>query len=140
MPKGEGPALVSAFFFPWLAVTLLWFALAKDPSVFDRMALLALLHLSLSTAYVFTYPALEGLSPSLIILTLIEKEASGMTEDQIACHFDVETLWGKKIEGLVGSGLVKETADRLRITGRGRIFIFPYIALRRFLGLPMGGG
>jgi len=140
LPRNQGPTLLAIFGVPWTIITVVFLFFLKTGRVSEYVCSLALLHLSLSSAYIFTYPALEGLSPSLIILIFIEKTKAGLTAEEVIRRFDATLLWDKKIESLLNSGLVTETEGKLRITSKGKLFIMPFIVLRRFLGLPMGEG
>lgn len=140
IPRNHGLALTAIFLIPWLSFAVLAVCFSGSAAFRADIFSLAILHLSLSLAYIFTYPALEGVSPSLAILILIEKSRTGLTEEEIARQFDEAVLWDKKLCDLLSSGLVARTGDRLAITAKGKFFTAPFILLRRLLGLPMGRG
>jgi len=106
----------------------------------DSLAVM-LLHISLSAAYIFTYPALEGLSLSLVMLVFIGKAMpAGLTEDALNAAIDKKQLFNEKVQDLLAAGLVAETDHLLKITGSGKVFVFPFVMIRKLLGLKMGKG
>lgn len=130
--KNHGATLLMIFALP------LGFVPFCAPQV--DFGLLALIHASLSIAYIQTYPAIEGLSPSLILLILIGKSSKGLTQEELLPFFPEETVWKAKTADLMRSGLISEQNAVIKITAKGKALVFPFIFYRRLLGVGPGKG
>lgn len=139
-PRRHALALFIIFIMP---LFLLAFALSIVWTTFQWLdfASVALLHLALSFAYIQTYPAVQALSPSLRILILVRASMpAGMKEAEIFECFDSKQILDDRIHDLTISHLASETNGVLEITAKGRLFILPFLALRKILGLAPGKG
>jgi len=106
-----------------------------------ELAAACLLHFSLSAAYIMSYPAVEAVSPSLMITLMIgSSNGAGVTKEEIIASFDNKFLIEPRIKDLVDANMLTEVKGLLSLTSRGRRFVIPFIVLRRVLGLPVGGG
>jgi len=103
--------------------------------------LLLLLHMSIGAAYIITYPALENLSPTLKILLRLGRPAGpgALKEDIIGEFGDEEWITGP-LRDLEDSGLIRAAGGRVEVTRRGRLFLGPFVLMRRGLGLEAGEG
>lgn len=100
-----------------------------------------LLHFSLSAAYIMSYPAVEAVSPSLMITLIIGgSNGSGVTKEELVSTFDGRFLLEPRIKDLIDADMVTEVRGLHSLTRRGKRFVMPFIVLRRVLGLPVGGG
>ncbi len=107
----------------------------------EEWASALLMHLSFSSAYILTYPAIQAGCPSLRMLLII---GSGMPEgiahDNLRNEFGIETLFLPRVKDLLDSGFVKEDKDNLMLTARGRILAGFFALYRKAIGLPAGRG
>lgn len=139
-PRNHGMALIVIFSLPLaLAFFSLPFFLKGLFLPSDVLSIL-LLHLSLGSAYILTYPAIEGLSLSLVCLHVLGNECAGLTAQKLLLHVDEASLRETKVRDLLNSGLVVQAEGSLRLTARGKCFVGPFVLFRRLLGLPPGQG
>jgi len=139
-PRNHGAALGVIFLLPLVVATLFLMIFLQTSSFPENLFSILLLHLSVSSAYILTYPALEGLSPSLLCLLLIGKERTGLTAKELRLRFDETILREQKMQDLLDSGLILESEGKVCVTERGKRFVRPFLLLRRLLGLPLGQG
>lgn len=100
-----------------------------------------LLHFALSTSYILSYPAIEAVSPSLIILLMLgNSKSSGLTYDDLLRSFDNKGLLQPRIKDLIEAGWVIESDGFLSVTFRGIIILLFYMFLFRLLGMSRGKG
>lgn len=100
-----------------------------------------LLHFSLSSAYIATYPAIQAVSPSLDILLIISSaDGRGMHEkDIVRCYTD-QSLVGARIDDLAKHSFIAEKQGRFVLTPVSKGILAVFVLYRRLLGLPMGKG
>ncbi len=123
---------------PLIGAGVLWYVM--DITLVEWLAIL-LLHLSLSIAYIFTYPAVQARCPSLYMLLLIgDSMPAGLAPDSLKVFFDADSLRDSRLRDLIELGLVRESNGLYSITGTGRVVISLFILFRGVLGLPMGRG
>lgn len=101
-----------------------------------------MLHISLSLAYILSYPAVEAASPSLVILLMMDNsKEDGLVFNDLSNCFRDDMVLQPRIQDLINSGLIIESHDGYyRLTPRGITFVKCFILLRRLLGLPIGKG
>lgn len=105
------------------------------------MAAVALLHFSLTCAYLQTYPVLQALSPSLLILLIVgDAGPEGLSEKEVLSHFGPKQLLEDRIEDLLDANLAYESGSSLQLTTTGQLTVFLLTNLRKILGLPPGQG
>jgi len=109
------------------------------PRLLDGAAIL-LLHLSLSSAYILSYPAVEAISPTLAIALFMGEFGNSAGHEELARLFPHEAILAPRIMDLVESKLVTLNNDTLTLTIRGRILVLFFIGLRSFIGLKPGRG
>lgn len=104
--------------------------------------LILLLHLSLSCAYIQTYPALKENIPSFKILLIIDAMTEqGSSRDDLIQKLSASGLIARKINELDGDGLVTRGDDgNLTLLPTGRILAYIFKTYRRVLGLNRGLG
>lgn len=139
-PNNHAGTLLLVFFAT--GAVLLYFSFLFWPH-FSGLDLLAaaLLHVSLSCAYIQAYPASQADSPSLKILVLIGNSMpDGMTETEIQTHFHPAELFSARIRDLLDARLIRQINGDLILTPQGRGFILPFLILRKLLGLSAGRG
>lgn len=142
--KGLPKKQILSFFFVFLSPALFYALMSvlsshKMPWV-DFIAVM-LLYVSLSVAYVQTYPAVQALSPSLRILLFVGDAASrGLSEEELLVRFNRKQLLEDRIQDLIKGGFVRESTGQLEITPKGSLLLFPGLFLRKLLGLTAGRG
>lgn len=100
-----------------------------------------LLHFALSTAYILSYPAVEAVSPSLVILLMVgDSKSSGLPYDEMLRCFDNKELLHPRIKDLIEAGWVVESDGSFSVTFRGGVVLLFYTFLFRLLGIPRGKG
>lgn len=138
-PRHQAVALALIFLIP-LALLLGFASKLQGRLPGIDLAAIALLHLSLTSAYVQTYPAIQAMSPTLLILLIVQKKIfRGATEAEIASSFKRERLFGDRVQDLLAAGLVRKSKRGLEITLQGSLLVTPLVFLRGLLGLPPGG-
>ena len=139
-PKHQALALLLIFLAP-LVVFMGEAGLITKNFPLIEIAAIGLLHISLMCAYIQTYPVLQALSPSLLILLLMgEVESEGLSENEILSRFRAKELLHDRIEDLADAHLIRESHGILELTRQGRILAFLFTSLRKILGLPAGLG
>ena len=100
-----------------------------------------LLHVSLSCAYIMSYPAVEAVSPSLVIALMLGRAGErGVASGEIERFFASDVVLAPRFRDLVDSGFASESGGAFTLTPRGRAIIRFFILFRRIMGLPEGGG
>jgi len=107
---------------------------------FEYGAGILLLHFSLSSAYILSYPAVEAISPTLAIALLMGDTGHETRFEELVRLFPDESLLTPRIVELIESKLVRLNNDTLSLTLRGRIIVNSFIGFRSFIGLKRGGG
>lgn len=109
---------------------------------FEKAFAAGLLAMSISLAYILTYPALKIQVPTLRILALIrDRGDKGMVLSEIleSLKHDQE-LFRKKIRELEGDMLISVKNDTLRLTLLGKFLANLFVGYRKLLGLKTGLG
>ena len=102
---------------------------------------IALMYTAVSSAYIQLYPASQAQSPSMKLLSMVQKSMPhGMTEDEIRVSFDSAQIFQARVDDLLHAGLLRREDGFIALTGKGRAFIWPFIFYRRLLGIPEGKG
>ncbi len=100
-----------------------------------------LMHLSFSSAYILSYPAIQAKCPSLTMLLLIEGSGGrGSTLEELSLAFSDESLRDERINDLVNDSMLVYRGNDYYMTLKGKAFLWPLLILRRLLGLPAGKG
>jgi len=95
---------------------------------------------SLFICYLLSYPAIEADSPSLVIVRYIHQAGkSGLFPERIKELLKDDLLVMARIKDLVDAGLADFSGQIYKINKKGVLFILPFIAYRRLLGLGKGG-
>jgi len=98
-------------------------------------------HLSLSAAYIMTYPPIQAGCPSLKIVLMVKNAGSrGLSGDEVRGMFSKDALFEERFQDLVKDGLVAFKYDAWGITLGGRVLSRIFLAYRRLLNLPLGEG
>lgn len=109
-------------------------------SLIDLLAVY-LLHFSLSSSYILSYPAVEAVSPSLLILLMIgDSRSAGLRYDDMLHCFDDGDLLQPRIQDLIDAGWIVETNGFFRVASRGAGILLFYMFLHRLIGTPKGKG
>lgn len=99
-----------------------------------------LFFISLTLAYLFTYPALEVDSPSLVIIRMIaEAMPTGLAKQDLENQLTDDILILPRINDLLRDNLVVANGERLQLTPQGRYFIKIFIMVRTLLKSGKGG-
>ncbi len=100
-----------------------------------------MLHIALSLAYIFSYPAAQARCPTFAILLVIKSAMPrGATRDEILSCFSQEEVMGPRVHDLVTETLVKNKQGWLELSRKGRILIKGFKIFRKLSALPMGRG
>lgn len=100
-----------------------------------------LLHFALSTSYILSYPAVEAVSPSLMILLMIgDSRSSGLQYNDMLHCFDDGDLLQPRIQDLIDAGWIAESGNSFSVTYRGFIILLFYMFMHRLLGVTRGKG
>jgi len=139
-PTNDSRMLIIIFLIvPWIVVAV--HALVIGSFSADEIALVLLLHFSLSAAYISSYPAAQAHSPSLDIFLIISASPERrMTADEIARHYHDKDIVIDRIEDLRIYGLVSEDRDVFRLKPVSLIIVRLYLAYRTLLNLEFGEG
>ncbi|MBI5643860.1 MAG: hypothetical protein HY954_10355 [Deltaproteobacteria bacterium] len=142
-PKNRPLALLVIFIMLPAVISAAVFFLAPSGgyllSINDLLAG-CLLALGISSAYVLTYPAVEALSPSLMMLTLIGNSTKGLSAKELSDHFVEDLVLSPRIKDLMEDGLVKGDGGYLRLTLGGVVLVRFFCFFRAFIGLGIGKG
>jgi len=97
---------------------------------------------SLSLAYIQTYPAAQARSPSLVILLAARRLAKHgcASRDDLAAAVRADMSLDVRFSDLDRERLLEPTAEGLRLTRTGRMLAFAFVMLRRALNLGQGAG
>jgi hypothetical protein len=110
------------------------------PTPLDVAAIL-LLHATLASAYVQTYPAVQAQSPSLEIAYAIGRSMPrGLSREEILARFGPGALVAARVDDLVANRLVRADGDHFTLTPASTRLIRAFLAFRALLGLPRQGG
>lgn len=146
-PQNRAWALTLLFFIlPAIAAVLYaaltFFGLLPHilPFTLSGAAAVFLLHYSLSSAYIMTYPALEAISPSLVLVLLIGRSREGFSKKDLSGFFDNAIILSPRIADLHEMNLISEREGSLYLNRKGRLLIYFFVIYRSFLGLPAGRG
>jgi hypothetical protein len=95
-----------------------------------------LLHFALSLSYFFLYPTAQYGSPSIrLSLFLSARMPEGGSSEELEMLFSAKDDIGPRINDLLVSGYVKYSTDGvLQLTQLGKLFILPFVLLRRIFG------
>lgn len=99
-----------------------------------------LLHTALAAAYILSYPAVEAMSPTLVVALMVGRSAEGVDREDIVRFFEECAVLEPRINDLLDSRFIARTGGGLTLTPAGRAVTAFFIAFRRVLGLPTGGG
>jgi hypothetical protein len=128
---------------PVIAVFIIHYAISPEAgsfSISDWLGVL-LMHLSLTSAYILSYPAIQAKCPSLTMLLLIENsDEKGTTMEELSDAFSDESIRDSRLDDLVNDSMVVCKDGDYYMTSKGGLILKPLIVLRRLLGLPTGEG
>lgn len=128
---------------PVVAVFFINYAISPHSgsfSISDWLGVL-LLHLTLTSAYILSYPAIQAKCPSLTMLLLIENSMEkGSTMEELSSAFSDESIRDSRLDDLVNDSMVVCRDGDYYMTAKGGFLLWPLIILRRLLGLPIGEG
>lgn len=100
-----------------------------------------LLHLSFSLIYIASYPAAQAVSPSLNILLIIgSSDKKRMTGNDIFNQCSNIRIVTDRVDDLAAYNLILKKGDYFELKPLAKFIINIFIAYRKILGLPAGGG
>jgi len=147
LPRHRALWLFLVFFFLppiiWFLHSFLVFVLDLPARYALRVldgAVVLLLHYALSSAYILSYPAVEALSPTLVIALFLARSNAESDFEDLAGLFPDESILMPRIMDLIESNLVRLDNDTLSLTLRGRILVNFFTIFRSFIGLKQGRG
>jgi len=124
----------------YLFLVLLRFLPAGYVPAFINVVAILLLHYSLSSAYILSYPAVEAISPSLAIALFMGERGYEATYDELVALFPDESILMPRVKDLINSKCVTLNNETLTLRLRGRVLLGFFIAFRSFIGLKQGRG
>lgn len=105
-----------------------------------RGAAILLLHYALSAAYILSYPAVEALSPTLVIALYLGESGAPVPRGDLAALLPDESVLEPRIRDLVESRLVRLHGNELSLTPRGGALMSFFSLFRAFIGMRPGRG
>ena len=140
-PKGEIKPLFLLFFgLPGLVGLFIWQVYPiLDPI---DLALASMVHLSISVAYIQTYPAISTVIPSFRVLQLVHHAGpQGLKAEDILKEFGTEEMVGSRVELMLEDSLIiKDESGQLSLSSTGNLIASTFLAYRALLGLEVGKG
>lgn len=99
-----------------------------------------LVGISLSASYVMTYPVMEVVSPTHLLIELLDRHRqNGMTREEIHLLLNEEILVHPRVADLLREGLAVATPQGIFPTAKGRGLARLFAVWRRVLRAPLGG-
>jgi hypothetical protein len=90
-------------------------------------------HLSLVSAYILTYPAIQAICPSMSMLLIINASMpQGATHEKLKSSFNIEGLLHPRLRDLADNRFVVESDGSFSITKRG-VFILGFFMILRLM-------
>lgn len=106
-----------------------------------ELAEILILHISLSSAYIASYPAARAISPSLGILLIIKTSKEGkMTKEDIIKEYKGSIRVPTRFDTLRVYNLVSEKDACYKLKPLGKLIIIIFIFYRKLLGISAGSG
>lgn len=100
----------------------------------------AMVYGSLVLAYMTTYSAVQGDSPTMAILARLEKSGSaGLTFEMLLKELDDQILVVARLNDLIAGGLVRQSGGRYVMAPRGAMMAAVYAVYRKLLRMEKGG-
>lgn len=94
---------------------------------------------AVSVAYVIFYTTVEGSSPSLDILMILDRSRTGVSQEEMLRRLDDQILVLDRLEDLLRCGMVVYRQERYRIAPSGAVFVWVFIGFRKLLRAGKGG-
>ena len=138
LPKRQLSALLMLFATVWCVWAIS--PLARPVPLLDRLHV-ALFYISITLAYVITYTAIEGDSPTLSLMRfLAQSGAAGLPSSEVTRFLAQRPFVRARLDALVRSGQVVERNGRYVLAGQGTMFFKVILAYRKLYGsIPQGG-
>lgn len=139
LPKNHTKALFGIFLGALLiGIFILWKFQAFENQY--QYLQFSLLFVSLSLAYIATYPAAEADSPSLAIVQIISKaNPKGVTKEELNKIMTNEFLVKPRVNDLLLYNMISLKGDRYTITRKGIFLVRIFIFYRKLLDIQQGG-
>jgi len=103
-------------------------------------AAVAQFHVAASFAYAAFYSALEGASPSMCILTCVDRAAeTGCTRQELIDSVHRLGSIESRLDAMVRDEMIVQNGAVTRLTNKGSTWARAFCAWRRVLSLPKGG-
>lgn len=100
-----------------------------------------LLYLSLASAYIQTFPAIQTFAPTLrIVYELGKFSKEGLTENQIIEYFPPESMLDDGIDHLLQENFICLQDNVYTITSKGKLMANLFVILRKLYRLDKGLG
>jgi hypothetical protein len=114
-------------------------AIAAQPLSAIQVVYLLTMVGAIGISYAAFYTAVEADSPSLDIMLLLDRSASGVSQQALLDIFNDEVLVLSRLEDLVRCRMVIFQDGRYRIAASGEAFISVFIRFRKLLNAGKGG-
>lgn len=105
-----------------------------------EMLHVAVVHVSLTLAYVVAYSAIEHRSPSMTVLTFVaDAGTAGRSAAEVRGLLEAACPVEVRLRAMVRERMVHEEGDRYRLAAKGHAWAVALSGWRRLLRLPRGG-
>lgn len=148
VPNKQVRVLFGIFFFvPAMILIVYWIGLffglfeVKTAITFGEYLQIFILCVSLTQAYIATYPALQADSPSLlIILKIAEARSDGLDPESLNQKVNDDVLIIPRIRDLADEHVIYLDGDTYKLTKKGYIVAGLFDFYRKLLGESQKGG
>ncbi len=148
MPRRQTKALLGIFLGVLVAAPLCSTAIAEFCPALSRCLpegvtdwlRIALLHISVTLAYMITYSAIEADSPSLVMVMAIANAGpDGMDAKEFEATLNDDLLIRPRVTDLITDKMAYREGDRYKLTRKGLLFANIFVHYRRLLKAAKGG-
>lgn len=138
LPTRQLPTLLAVFF----AVAIGW-GLTPPARLWPLVELLhlAILYVAVTLAYVITYTAIEGDSPTLSLMYFVTATGeAGLPAAEMDAFIVARPFIQTRLETLISAGRIVEKDQRYFVAGEGSAFFRLILAYRKLYGVVPRGG
>ena len=138
LPKNHSRAIILIFVFVYFSALILAKQLSIVPALFFSQ--FTILFFLTFLSYLISYSAIEAVSPTILILLVIDREKEeGITLKEILHKINNDYLVNPRIQDLFKEKLIEKQGDYLTLTLKGDFFISIFLFFRKLLKLRRGG-
>ena len=134
LPRSHTTALLGIF----TLTPVVAYLLAK-PSMTWEIVQIGLFYMSCALVYIIAYSLIEEESPSLWIVTYVEKTPNGCAGEELHVLFARKAPLEKRLAAMVDSGLLARNTSGYTLTRKGYRVALLFAQAARVIGLKQGG-